>query len=48
MPKRVKVLTLKWQNGKKTSSHIILDPSNAFSLLKTIFCREQWGRGGEF
>ena len=31
---------------KKTSSHIILDPSNAFGFSRTIFCRKQWGKGG--
>ena len=46
MPKRVKMLTSKWHQKEETSSHIILDPSNAFSLPRTIFCCQQWGRGG--
>ena len=33
-------------NKKKTSSHIILDPTNAFGLSRTIFLSRTMGKVG--
>ena len=44
MPKRVKMLTSKWyRKEKKPFSNTIFDPSNAFGLSRTFFCRKHWG-----
>ena len=41
MPKRVKIFTSKWHRKQQHFSHNLLDHSNAFSLSRRIFCREQ-------
>ena len=47
MQKRVKCFLRDGTESKKTSSHIILDSSNAFGLSRTIFSVPNNGEVGE-